>query len=57
MMAENETPTGGVCPECGWTDGHNVESCPLVLSGEAKKMPGLPPEVAERLKGGGTTRR
>ena len=51
-MIEHDTPTGGVCPECGWTDGHNVESCPLVLAGKVKKMPGLPPEVVAGLRQG-----
>lgn len=41
---------GEVCPECGYTDGHNVETCPLVLSGKEKPMPGLPPETVERLR-------
>ncbi len=41
---------GEVCPECGYTDGHNVDACPLVLSGKARKMAGLPPDVVERLR-------
>ena len=52
-VIENDTPSGGVCPECGWTDGHNVEICPLVLAGKAKKMPGLSPDAVERLRARG----
>jgi hypothetical protein len=50
MTYSEDTPTGGVCQECGYKDGHNVEACPLVLNGKAKLMPGLPPEAVERLR-------
>jgi hypothetical protein len=37
------------CPECGYTDGHNIRTCPLVLNGKVKAMAGLSPEAVERL--------
>jgi hypothetical protein len=49
MIYSEDTPTGGICPECGYTDGHNVVVCPLVLSVRAKAMPGLSPEAVEHV--------
>jgi hypothetical protein len=39
MICSEDTPTGGICPECVYTDGHSIAGCPLVLSGRVKKMP------------------
>ena len=44
-----DTASGETCSLCGYTDGHNVLVCPLVLSGRAKKMPGLSREAVARL--------
>jgi hypothetical protein len=43
---------GEKCPECGFVDGHDCDTCPLVLSGKVKAMPGLSSEAMARLKGG-----
>jgi hypothetical protein len=50
MMHDLDIPPDGVCPDCGYASGHNVESCPRVLEGRSKKMAGLPPETVERLR-------
>jgi hypothetical protein len=42
---------GEVCPEPGFTDGHDWRTCPLVLSGKVKPMRGLSPQAVERMGG------
>jgi len=50
MAYSEDTPTGGLCRECGYVNGHDVTRCTLVLSGKVKKMPGLSPDAFEWLR-------
>ena len=52
MTYSQDTAAHETCPDCGYTDGHNVAECPRVLSGSAKAMPGLSPAAVERLRRG-----
>ena len=53
VLGPGNHPMGEVCPECGFTDGHNMrpgEVCRLVEAGKVKAMPGLSPEAVGRLR-------
>lgn len=50
LTVAEDTAYMETCELCGYTDGHDVDRCPRVLSGEVKKMPGLSPEALQRVK-------